>query len=248
MQRALDEVHPGEGVLFARSGWTGAQRMGVTWGGDQLSDFWSLRALVAATLTAAASGYSNWSHDVGGYCWAGERLVPYVRAAAAAATAARYGLPVIRPLCLVDPSDPRGWEIADAYLFGPSLWVAPVLEEGARAREVPLPRGDWIDFWTGAPACGGETVVAEAPARADPGVRTLRLDPGRVSARDRRGGAGRRARGPAAAFDLAVGAAGMRRNRRAAGRRDPDSVARRRLVDLARARGPLCRKLVVKNR
>ena len=71
MQRALDEVHPGEGVLFARSGWTGAQRMGVTWGGDQLSDFWSLRALVAATLTAAASGYSNWSHDVGGYCVVG---------------------------------------------------------------------------------------------------------------------------------------------------------------------------------
>ena len=217
MQRALDEVHPGEGVLFARSGWTGAQRMGVTWGGDQLSDFWSLRALVAATLTAAASGYSNWSHDVGGYLgrraiercprelllrWAAfgcftplmqahgrfeqeawtydtrtlaayrdlvllhERLVPYVRAAAA--TAARCGLPVIRPLCLVDPSDPRGWEIADAYLFGPSLWVAPVLEEGARAREVPLPRGDWIDFWTGAPAGGGETVVAEAPLERIP--------------------------------------------------------------------------------
>jgi len=97
-----------------------------------------------------------------------ERLVPYVRAAAAAATAARYGLPVIRPLCLVDPSDPRGWEIADAYLFGPSLWVAPVLEEGARAREVPLPRGDWIDFWTGAPARGGETVVAEAPLERIP--------------------------------------------------------------------------------
>jgi hypothetical protein len=75
---------------------------------------------------------------------------------------------VIRPLCLVDPSDPRGWEIADAYLFGPSLWVAPVLEEGARAREVPLPRGDSIDFWTGAPAGGGETVVAEAPLERIP--------------------------------------------------------------------------------
>jgi hypothetical protein len=93
-------------------------------------------------------------------------VAPYVRAAAA--TGARCGLPVIRPLCLVDPSDPRGWEIADAYLFGPSLWVAPVLEEGARAREVPLPRGDWIDFWTGAPAGGGETVVAEAPLERIP--------------------------------------------------------------------------------
>ena len=50
MQRALDEVHPGEGVLFGRPGWTGQQAVGVTWGGDQPSDFWSLRTLVAATL------------------------------------------------------------------------------------------------------------------------------------------------------------------------------------------------------
>ena len=73
MQRALDEVHPQTGVLFGRSGWAGQQATGITWGGDQASDFWSLRALVAATLTAAASGFSNWSHDVGGYL--GRRLV-----------------------------------------------------------------------------------------------------------------------------------------------------------------------------
>jgi hypothetical protein len=52
---------------------TGRQAVGITWGGDQPSDFWSLRTLVAATLTAAATGFSNWSHDVGGYL--GERLV-----------------------------------------------------------------------------------------------------------------------------------------------------------------------------
>ena len=73
MQEALDEVHPGTGVLFGRSGWSGQQATGILWGGDQVSDFWSLRTLVAATLTAAASGFSNWSHDVGGYL--GKRLV-----------------------------------------------------------------------------------------------------------------------------------------------------------------------------
>src|SRR5262249_59510476 len=74
MQRALDEAHgPGRGVLFGRSGWSGQQAIGMTWAGDQASDFWSLRTLVAATLTAALSGYSNWSHDVGGYL--GEKLV-----------------------------------------------------------------------------------------------------------------------------------------------------------------------------
>jgi hypothetical protein len=99
-------------------------------------------------------------HDRGGAALH-ERLVPYVRAAAACA--ARSGVPVIRPLCLLDPDAPRGWEISDAYFFGPSLWVAPVVEEGARAREVPLPRGKWIDFWTGAPVVGGGSVVADAP-------------------------------------------------------------------------------------
>ena len=212
MQRALDDAHPGEGVVFGRSGWTGQQAVGVTWGGDQASDFWSLRALVAATITAAASGYSNWSHDVGGYlgerlvdrcpselllrwAWFGcftplmqahgrfpqeawsydsetldvyrqavlthERLVPYVRAAAA--TAARCGLPIVRPLCLIDPQDPRGFRVADAYGYGPSLWVAPVLEAGAREREVVLPRGRWIDFWTGERHEGGGEIIARAP-------------------------------------------------------------------------------------
>jgi alpha-glucosidase (family GH31 glycosyl hydrolase) len=212
MQEALDEVHPGRGVLFARSGWSGTQRLGVTWGGDQASDFWSLRALVVATLTAAASGFSNWSHDVGGYLgkmlsercppellvrWAQfgcftplmqahgrlaqepwryrqdvldiyrdyvllhERLVPYARAAAA--TAARTGLPIVRPLCLTDPSDPRGWRIADAYGYGPALWVAPVLDEGVEGRRVYLPRGDWIDPWSGETTAGGREVIATAP-------------------------------------------------------------------------------------
>jgi alpha-glucosidase (family GH31 glycosyl hydrolase) len=217
IQRALDEVHPGRGVLFGRSGWAGQQALGFTWGGDQASDFWSLRVLVVATLTAACSGISNWSHDVGGYlghrlvercppellvrwvqfgCFTplmhahgrmpqepwnyGERvldhyrayvllheqLVPYVRAAAA--TAARTGLPIIRPLCLTDPSDPRGWTIGDAYGYGPALWVAPVLDDGAREREVSLPRGDWIETWSGARVRGGIDTVVQCPVERIP--------------------------------------------------------------------------------
>ncbi len=212
LQRALDEVHPGSGVLFGRSGWSGQHATGFTWGADQASDFWSLGALVVATLSAACSGFSNWSHDVGGYlghrlvercppellirwlqfgCFTPlmhahsrmpqepwnygvhvvdayrayvllhEQLVPYVRAAAA--TAARTGLPIIRPLCLTDPGDPRGWTITDAYGYGPALWVAPVLHDGAREREVALPRGDWIETWSGARVRGGGELVVPAP-------------------------------------------------------------------------------------
>jgi alpha-glucosidase (family GH31 glycosyl hydrolase) len=90
-----------------------------------------------------------------------EQLVPYVRAAAA--TAARTGLPIIRPLCLTDPTDPHGWELTDAYGYGPALWVAPVLDEGAREREVQLPRGEWIETWSGVRVAGGREIVAPAP-------------------------------------------------------------------------------------
>jgi alpha-glucosidase (family GH31 glycosyl hydrolase) len=213
MQRALEEVHPASGVLFGRCGWSGQQSTGMMWAGDQASDFWSLRVLVVATLAAACSGISNWSHDVGGYlghrlvercppellarwvqfgCFTPlmhahgrmpqepwhygedimdiyrayvllhERLVPYVRAAAA--TAQRTGLPITRPLCLVDAADPRGWTIPDAYAYGPSLWVAPVLDEGARERDVPLPRGDWIETWSQRLVRGGSDVEVVAPA------------------------------------------------------------------------------------
>ncbi|HEY2319755.1 MAG TPA: hypothetical protein VGH67_15720 [Solirubrobacteraceae bacterium] len=51
-----------------------------------------------------------------------EQLLPYIRAAAL--TARRTGLPIMRPLCLTDPGDSRGWTITDAYGFGPALWVA----------------------------------------------------------------------------------------------------------------------------
>jgi alpha-glucosidase (family GH31 glycosyl hydrolase) len=72
-------------------------------------------------------------------------------------------LPIIRPLCLVDPADERGWTIIDAYGYGPALWVAPVLDDGAREREVALPRGEWIEAWSGAYAHGGGEVIVEAP-------------------------------------------------------------------------------------
>jgi alpha-glucosidase (family GH31 glycosyl hydrolase) len=217
LQRSLDEVHPGRGVIFGRSCWSGQQATGFTWAGDQASDFWSLRALVVASLSAAASGISNWSHDVGGYlgyrlvqrcppellirwvqfgCFTPlmhahsrlpqepwlyggrvldlyrayvllhEQLVPYVRAAAA--TAARTGLPIIRPLCLIDPGDARGWEITDAYGYGPAMWVAPVLHDGAREREVPLPRGDWLQTWDGVRVRGGRELAVPAPLQQIP--------------------------------------------------------------------------------
>jgi alpha-glucosidase (family GH31 glycosyl hydrolase) len=67
MQAAVDNVHSGRGIVFGRCRWTGQQATGFTWAGDQAPDFWSLRAVVVAGLSAAMSGISNWSHDIGEY-------------------------------------------------------------------------------------------------------------------------------------------------------------------------------------
>jgi alpha-glucosidase len=73
------------------------------------------------------------------------------------------GLPVMRPLALEWPDDPRAAACEDAFLWGDDLLVAPVLWKGRRRRRVYLPRGDWFDFWTGSRVAGGRGVVVEAP-------------------------------------------------------------------------------------
>jgi len=74
------------------------------------------------------------------------------------------GMPPMRPYLLEFPDDPRSWTVADAYLFGPDLLVAPVLEAGARRWPVYLPAGArWRDAWTGECYEGGATVTVDAP-------------------------------------------------------------------------------------
>ena len=205
MQRALDEVHgPGRGVVFGRSGWSGQQATGVAVGrrpGERL--------LVAAGArrrgaVAGASGFSNWSHDVGGYLGARgvdrcppELLLRWAQVGCFTPLMQAHGRLVQEPgrttrgrspstaatccctrcSCRTSARRPRprpaagrrcggrtrsstqrddaGWAVADAFGFGPSLWVAPVLEDGARGASVRLPRGDWIETWSGARVAGG---------------------------------------------------------------------------------------------
>jgi alpha-glucosidase (family GH31 glycosyl hydrolase) len=72
----------------------------------------------------------------------------------------KTGIPLIRSLGLAFPEDPAAWATFDAYLFGPSLLVAPVFERGATERKVYLPTGKWYDFWTAKPVEGGRTISA----------------------------------------------------------------------------------------
>nr|XP_022900826.1 uncharacterized family 31 glucosidase KIAA1161 isoform X2 [Onthophagus taurus] len=57
----------------------------------------------------------------------------------------RHGLPLIRPLWMLQPNDPACHAVSDEFAIGDELIVAPVLHSGARQREVYLPAGVWMD-------------------------------------------------------------------------------------------------------
>ncbi|MGD0796620.1 MAG: TIM-barrel domain-containing protein [Acidobacteriaceae bacterium] len=86
---------------------------------------------------------------------------------AAAQEAAKTGMPIMRALVLEYQDDARARTAKDEYLFGPDLLVAPVIDEGTQ-RAVYLPSGEWVDYWTGKAAPGGQIVVADAGVETIP--------------------------------------------------------------------------------
>jgi alpha-glucosidase (family GH31 glycosyl hydrolase) len=83
-------------------------------------------------------------------------LYPYLRGLAA--DAADEGTPIMQPIFLQFPEE--RWDRVDAYMLGPSLFVAPVVAAGRRALDVALPAGSgWYDWWAGTPATGGEVAA-----------------------------------------------------------------------------------------
>jgi alpha-D-xyloside xylohydrolase len=96
------------------------------------------------------------------YLFIRERLRPYIRECMKAAS--ETGAPVMRPLFFDFPQDAKSWNVEDAYMFGPDLLVAPVMEEGVRTRTVYLPaQVAWTDAYTKKTYEGGQTVTVPAP-------------------------------------------------------------------------------------
>ncbi len=96
------------------------------------------------------------------YLFIRERLRPYIRECMK--TASETGAPVMRPLFYDFPEDKTCWETEDAYMFGPDLLVAPVMEAGATTRTIYLPKGaSWTDANTKQVYEGGQTVTVPAP-------------------------------------------------------------------------------------
>ena len=59
------------------------------------------------------------------------------------------GLPIMRALVLEYPNDEKTFSIDDQFLLGKELLIAPVVKQGAKYRDVYLPKGEWIDYYTG---------------------------------------------------------------------------------------------------
>lgn len=71
------------------------------------------------------------------------------------------GRPIQRALGLAHPE--LGEHPDDTFLLGDHLLAAPVVERGKTSRDVLLPEGDWLDWWTGKLHTGGKTVSVSAP-------------------------------------------------------------------------------------
>ncbi len=57
--------------------------------------------------------------------------------------------PIIRPLWWLDPHNVEAHPIDDEFLIGDQVLVAPVMDEGARSRDVYVPSGTWTLNHTG---------------------------------------------------------------------------------------------------
>ncbi len=194
--RAVAEVTSrtnGENIIWARSAWAGSQRYPLHWGGDAATTNTGLQGTLRAGLSLGLSGFSFWSHDIGGFVtdspenlyrrwlpfgfltshtrvhgapptepWLyGKEFTDYFRKCAElkyqlmpyvytqAQESAANGWPMLRALLLEYPSDPGAWLVDDQYMFGSSMMVAPMMEDGT-SRNVYIPgKEQWIDYQTG---------------------------------------------------------------------------------------------------
>ena len=89
------------------------------------------------------------------------RLLPYLYTAVW--QAAQTGVPIMRAMSFAYPDDTATYSLDDQFMCGDNLLVAPVLEEGAQEREVYLPAGTWIDWWTGEAHTGPVTLTVKTP-------------------------------------------------------------------------------------
>ena len=202
------------GILWARSGFTGSQAYPACWAGDNQPNFGpnGLGGVVVAGESAAMSGFAIWGSDIGGYqdgagIWSStpanmfERwtqfgaLSPIMQMHRQVTTGRQYpwsfgdeatanyrfyaqlhnalfpylytyaqqcstnGLPIIRPLVLMNQADTNTYGLQHTYLLGDDLLTAIMVTNLATTRTVYLPAGNWYDFFTHQKFDGGRNIT-----------------------------------------------------------------------------------------
>ena len=88
-------------------------------------------------------------------------LIPYFR------SLIETHQPVLEPLAFGYPDDAESWKADLELLVGPDLLAAPVTG-GGTTPSVYLPKGSWVDLFTGATIAGGSSFTRTTPMDAFP--------------------------------------------------------------------------------
>ncbi len=93
------------------------------------------------------------------------RLIPYL--VSHGWEASETGIPLMRPMVMEFPEDPAAYAFDLQYCLGRELLVSPVLSGDGRVTTY-LPRGRWLDWWSGAVHEGPTTLRRQVPLRELP--------------------------------------------------------------------------------
>ncbi|WP_240617428.1 RICIN domain-containing protein [Nocardioides speluncae] len=120
-------------------------------------------------MTYAMSGWANsdkqpWRYGAPytainrKYLMLHERLLPYFYTHTMRAH--QNGVGATKPLYLNYPSDPNTWgdKVKYEFLAGDDFLVAPVYEDSTRRDGIYLPKGTWVDYWSGRVHQGPKTI------------------------------------------------------------------------------------------
>ena len=114
------------------------------------------------------------------------KLLPYIIEQAELCT--KTGWPMLRALLMQHPHDRQVWHIDDEYYFGSEFLVAPVMTSD-NCRDIYLPEGLWVNFFTGQRLEGGrwyynvEVPLDQMPVFARPGA-LIKMYPDDVDSTD----------------------------------------------------------------
>jgi alpha-glucosidase (family GH31 glycosyl hydrolase) len=99
------------------------------------------------------------------FTWVRENLLNYIYNSAIHAH--ETGIPMVRSMAVAYPDDISLAAVADQYMFGSDLLVAPVITEN-NSRIIRFPAGQWTSLWDGETVSGPTNVNVSVPLNKTP--------------------------------------------------------------------------------